>query len=83
MWIIRPAWSIEAAKRSTDGDPPGWLNFTVTRGPDGTVTCCVHPSLGEAFATRSSVADSRSTSTVPASPAAWFCGASPTWGAGP
>src|SRR5436305_3768102 len=83
MWIIRPAWSIEAAKRTTDGDAPGWVNFTVTRGPDGAVTCWFHPSLGVALATRSSVGDRRSTSTVPASPAPWFWGASPTWGAGP
>jgi hypothetical protein len=35
------------------------------------------------LAIRSSVGDSRSTSTSPASPAPWFWGASPTWGAGP
>jgi hypothetical protein len=83
MWMTRPAWSMEAAKRMIDGDPPGWVNFTVTRGPDGAVTCCIQPSLGVALAIRNSLGESRSTSTLPASPAPWFCGGSPTWGAGP
>jgi hypothetical protein len=39
--------------------------------------------LAVALAIRSSVGESRSTSTLPASPAPWFCGASPICGAGP
>jgi hypothetical protein len=83
MWMIRPAWSIEAAKRTSVGDWPERWNFTDTRGPDGAVTCCTHPLLAVALAIRSSVGESRSTSTLPASPAPWFWADSPIWGAGP
>src|SRR5688500_2450191 len=77
-----PAWSIEAAKRISDGDCPERLKRTLTRGPDGLVTVWVQPSLGVALAMRSSVSDRRSTSTSPASPAEWLWAGSPTWGAG-
>jgi hypothetical protein len=81
--MTRPAWSIEAAKRTSVGDWPERWNFTVTRGPDGAVTCSTQPLLAVALAILSSVGESRSTSTLPASPAPWFCGASPICGAGP
>src|SRR3954451_22579937 len=82
-WMMRPAWSIEAAKRTRGGDWPERWNFTDTRGPDGEVTCCTHPLLAVALAIRSSVGESRSTSTLPASPAPWFWADSPIGGAGP
>src|SRR5260221_12667418 len=74
---------MEAANRISDGDWPWRVNFTDTRGPDGAVTCCIQPLLAVALAIRNSVGEMRSTSTFPASPAPWFWGASPIWGAGP